>query len=64
MMYLSGTSMATPYVSGTAALILANDGDLSVEELRAKLLKSVDKIDSLNGKVENGGRLNAAKALD
>lgn len=60
----SGTSMATPYVSGTAALILANNNDLSVEELRAKLLKSVDKIDSLNGKVETGGRLNAAKALD
>ena len=60
----SGTSMATPYVSGTAALILANDNNLSVEELRARLLKSVDKIDSLNGKVETGGRLNAAKALD
>lgn len=60
----SGTSMATPYVSGTAALILANNNDLSVEELREKLLKSVDKIDSLNGKIETGGRLNAAKALD
>lgn len=60
----SGTSMATPYVSGTAALILANTPDLSVEELRAKVLKSVDKIDSLNGKVETGGRLNAAKALE
>lgn len=60
----SGTSMATPYVSGTAALILANQPDLSVEELRAKVLKSVDKIDSLNGKVETGGRLNAAKALE
>lgn len=60
----SGTSMATPYVSGTAALILANEGDLSVAELRAKVLKSVDKIDSLNGKVETGGRINAAKALD
>ncbi|MGI9056065.1 MAG: S8 family serine peptidase, partial [Pyrinomonadaceae bacterium] len=60
----SGTSMATPYVSGTAALILANQPDLSVEKLRERLLKSVDKIDSLNGKIETGGRLNAAKALD
>ena len=59
----SGTSMATPYVSGTAALILANEPDMSVEKLRERLLKSVDKIDSLNGKIENGGRLNAAKAL-
>ncbi len=60
----SGTSMATPYVSGTAALILSNEPDMSVEKLREKLLKSVDKIDSLNGKVETGGRLNAAKALE
>jgi hypothetical protein len=55
--------MATPYVSGTAALILATEPDMSVEKLRERLLKSVDKIDSLNGKIENGGRLNAAKAL-
>ena len=60
----SGTSMATPYVSGIAALILSGEPDMSVEKLREKLLKSVDKIDSLNGKVENGGRINAAKALD
>ncbi|HSK74742.1 MAG TPA: S8 family serine peptidase, partial [Pyrinomonadaceae bacterium] len=60
----SGTSMATPYVSGVAALILANEPDLSVEKLRERLLKSVDKLDVLNGKVENGGRLNAAKALE
>lgn len=60
----SGTSMATPYVSGTAALILASEPDMSVEKLRERLLKSVDKIDSLNGKVETGGRLNAAKAIE
>ncbi len=59
----SGTSMATPYVSGVAALILATEPNLSVEKLRERLLKSVDKIDSLNGKIESGGRLNAAKAL-
>ena len=60
----SGTSMATPYVSGVGALILSQEPNLSVEKLRERLLKSVDKIDSLNGKIENGGRLNAAKALD
>ncbi len=59
----SGTSMATPQVSGVAALILATDPRMSVEKLRKRLLESVDKVDSLAGKVENGGRLNAAKAL-
>jgi len=59
----SGTSMATPYVSGAAALILALDSRMPVEKLRERLLKSVDKLDSLNGKVESGGRLNAAKAV-
>lgn len=60
----SGTSMATPYVAGTAALILASEPKLSVEKLRERILQSADKIDSLNGKVENGGRINAAKALE
>ena len=60
----SGTSMATPYISGVAALILATDPNMSVEKLRERLLKSVDKIDSLKDKIESGGRINAAKALD
>jgi subtilisin family serine protease len=60
----SGTSMATPYVSGVAALILASEPSLSVEKLRERLLKSVDKLDSLNGKIQSGGRVNAAKALE
>ncbi len=59
----SGTSMATPYVAGVAALILASEPDLTVEQLRARVLESIDAIDALSGKVENGGRINAAKAL-
>lgn len=59
----SGTSMATPHVSGIAALVIAAEPNISVEKLRERILRSVDKIDSLNGKVLNGGRLNAAKAL-
>ncbi|NNE98626.1 MAG: S8 family serine peptidase [Pyrinomonadaceae bacterium] len=60
----SGTSMATPQVAGVAALIVASNPKIKVAELRKRLLSSVDKLDVLNGKVENGGRLNAAKALE
>lgn len=59
----SGTSMATPYVAGVAALVLANEPKLGVEKLRDRLIKSVDKLDVLDGKVKSGGRINAAKAL-
>jgi subtilisin family serine protease len=59
----SGTSMATPLVAGEAALILSVDPNLSVKELRERIFKSVDKLDSLNGKVATGGRINAAKAV-
>jgi subtilisin family serine protease len=59
----SGTSMATPYVSGVAALVVANQPNISMGDLKARLLKSVDKLDSLKGKIVTGGRVNAAKAL-
>jgi len=55
--------MAAPHVAGVAALILAKEPNLSVEKLRDRLLRSVDPIDSLKGKIESGGRLDAAKAL-
>jgi len=60
----SGTSMATPHVSGVAALIIASNPRISMAKLREKLLGCVDKIPSLEGKVAGGGRLNAAKAIN
>jgi len=59
----SGTSMATPQVAGVAALILAANPNLSLPELRKRLLKSVDRIDALKDKIATGGRINAAIAL-
>jgi subtilisin family serine protease len=60
----SGTSMATPVVSGVAALILAEHPEMSVDNLKKKLLASTDPIPALKGKTITAGRINAAKALD
>jgi len=59
----SGTSMATPYVSGVAALIVASDPGISMKDLRDRILKTADPLDSLKGKVETGGRVCAANAI-
>src|SRR6185369_6512726 len=56
----SGTSMATPVVSGVAALILAEHPQMSVDELKKKLLASTDPIAALKGKTVTAGRINAA----
>ena len=60
----SGTSMATPYVSGVAALIIASEPDISLKDLRARLLSSVDKLNVLDGKVESAGRVCAANSTN
>jgi subtilisin family serine protease len=59
----SGTSMATPEVAGVAGLVLAVEPDLTVKELRERILKSVDVLPELQGKVSTGGRINAARAV-
>jgi thermitase len=59
----SGTSMATPVVAGVAALVLSVEPNLSVAELKKRLMDSVDKLDALKGVVASGGRVNAARAV-
>ena len=61
--YLSGTSMATPHVSGTAALALSASTTASTSQLKWALLSSVDGHNALAGKSVTGGRLNADGAV-
>jgi len=59
----SGTSMATPHVTGATALLSAFNPSLSAASLKASILNNVDVIPSLNGLVKTGGRLNVFKAM-
>ena len=60
--YYDGTSMATPHVSGAAALVLSRCA-LDPAALKADLLGSVDPIPALAGVTVTGGRLNVYQAL-
>lgn len=61
--YLTGTSQATAFVSGLAALILSEYPSLKPVEVRDIIMKTADKFDSLKDKVASGGRINAYAAL-
>ncbi len=60
--FMDGTSMAAPFVSGTAALVLSIC-PLSTADLRADLLSTVDPVSAFHLMTSTGGRLNALKAV-
>ncbi|MFO0897057.1 MAG: S8 family serine peptidase [Pirellulales bacterium] len=59
----SGTSMATPHVTGVVALVSGLAPNLSLAEIKDALLASADQRPSLVGKMVSGGRLNAARMV-
>jgi subtilisin family serine protease len=56
----SGTSMATPHVSGAVALYKARNSGATAAQIKAAILKAGTATSSLNGKVLTGDRLNVA----
>src|SRR3954447_6773175 len=60
---LEGTSMATPHVSGTAALIWAARSHASVADVRCDLLGSGAPLPALSGRTVTGRRVDAAAAV-
>jgi subtilisin family serine protease/glutamine cyclotransferase len=61
---LSGTSMATPHVTGTVALAWSTSPNATAAQVRNAILAGVDPIASLTGKMVTGGRLNALGAIN
>jgi subtilisin family serine protease len=59
----NGTSMATPHVSGAAALIWAQNPSFTLSEVKRLILNTVDPLDSLSGKLIHDGRLNIYSSL-
>ncbi len=59
----SGTSMAAPFVSGLAGLLLAHDPGLTPAQLKDRILCSADKIPELEGQILTQGRINTHQAL-
>ncbi len=61
--YCDGTSMAAPHVAGLAGLILGYYGDLTPIQLKAMIMRYVDKLPTFQGIVISGGRINAYKSI-
>lgn len=61
---MTGTSMATPHVSGIAALLRQKYPDASANEIKAKLMNTADEMTGTTPYETGAGMLNPVKALE
>jgi len=61
--FLDGTSMATPMVTGAAALLFSDNPASTASQVKDELLGSVDPVPDLAGSTVSGGRLDVYGAF-
>lgn len=59
----SGTSMATPHVSGVVGLLIADQGRMDVNEVRERLMATTVDVRAYRRKTISGGRVDAHNLL-
>lgn len=60
--YLTGTSQATAFVTGVAALLKSQFPQMTFNQIKEVIVQSAKKEDTLNGRIVSGGRLDATRA--
>ncbi|MCB0085755.1 MAG: S8 family serine peptidase, partial [Caldilineaceae bacterium] len=60
----SGTSMATPHVTGAVALVFSKYKELSNEQVKQRLLSGADQLPEQSKKTLTNGRLNLLNAME
>jgi subtilisin family serine protease len=61
--YMSGTSMAAPYVAAAAAMLREAHGSWDAGDISSRLRSKGDELSALRGKTTSGRRLNVNRAL-
>ena len=61
--YMSGTSMAAPYVAAAAAMLREHKSSWDAGDISYRLRQKGDALSSLKGKTVFGDRLNVYRAL-
>lgn len=59
----SGTSMATPHVAATAALVMGQNPALTPARVHQTIVDTADRVPGLTGATATGARLDVARAL-